>query len=408
MRLLFYVVIALSFSCLAAPPAAEQQARSLRLILSQADDAYYNKNESLMSDAAYDALREQYNNLISDWPELAEPKTVGAPVDDVKSIAHNSPALSLQKATSNEAVEDFLEKCSGEQLYCIEPKIDGLTVVLRYSDGLLTRALTRGDGKTGTDITAALLASGAVPARLSTPQTLEVRGEAFLPFAAFEVLNKRRTAAGESALKSPRNSAAGTLRLSDYAKIARRGLQIQLFEVLAANPEPATHSDALALIKAVGLPAIESRIAPATDVLSAVAALNQERSRLPFPTDGVVIRLNDRARFKQLGNTGHHPHGALARKWKETPKETRLLNIEWTRGKSGKLTPVAVFTPVEIDGATIQRASLYNENHLRAMDLKIGDQIRVIRSGGSIPEIIGRAPGARNGTETEIPDPPML
>jgi DNA ligase (NAD+) len=141
--------------------------------------------------------------------------------------------------------------------------------------------------------------------------------------------------------------------------------------------------------------------------MSAVVAFNQKRAGLAFPTDGVVIRLNDCALYKQLGSTSHHPRGALARKWKATPKETRLLRIEWTRATSGQLTPVAIFEPVDIDGATLQPPSLFTENYLRAMDLKIGDVILVIRAGGSVPEIIGRCSDRRTGAETDIPGPPQ-
>lgn len=407
LRHVLSVLIIFHIACAATPPAAVQQARNLKVILQQADEAYYNKNESLMSDAAYDALREQYEQLLSDYPELTTSLGVGTEPPADHRIDHNAPVLSLQKAYCDQEVSDFLEKCGQQHHYCVEPKVDGLTVVLHYRDGLLTHALTRGDGKTGTDVTTAILASGAAPSVLTNaPALLDVRGEAFLPFPAFETLNQRRIANGESPLKNPRNTASGTLQMKDYVEVARRGLKVQVFELLASSPEPATHTEALKLIRSAGLPVIESRAVPATDVLSAVSELNLRRPDLPFPTDGIVIRLDNRAVFKQLGHTAHHPRGTLARKYKETPKETRLLNIEWSRGESGKRTPVAIFEPIEIGGVTIQRASLHNLNHLRAMDLMIGDRIQIIRAGGSVPEVIGRSPAARTGNETAIPGLP--
>lgn len=400
-------VIALHMSSIAAPPAVEQQAQYLKKILRQADDAYYNQNDSLMSDAAYDALRGQYDQLLNTWPELAAPDSVGTSPAAGTYVAHNAPVLSLKKAYSTAAVEEFLETCGSGQLYCVEPKIDGLTVVLRYRNGLLVRALTRGDGTKGTDITTAVLASDAIPARLKkSTLTLEIRGEACMPFSAFEALNRRRSENGQPPLKSPRNTAAGTLRLHDYAELSRRGLQIRCFELLASERNPTTHAASLEIIQAAGLPVIESRTVSAADVPAAIETINRKRARLPVPTDGVVVRLNDRAAIERLGHTAHHPRGALARKWKEVPKETCLLRVEWSRGQTGKLTPVAIFKPVEIDGATLRRASLYNENHLRAMGLKIGDRILVIRSGGSVPEVIGRSSANRDGSETEIPGPP--
>lgn len=409
-RSLIAFALLINLSCTAAPPHITQQARNLQLILHQADDAYYNKNSSVMSDAAYDALREQYNHLVSTYPELAESRSPGAsPSKTALRIPHGTPILSLQKATSDGVVLEFIKTCGTEIEYCVEPKIDGLTVVLHYRNGLLTRALTRGDGINGTDITAAVLASGAVPATLNNaPAQLDVRGEAFMGFADFKELNRRRKASGEPALKSPRNTAAGTLKLNDYAEISRRNIHISIFDLLASDTLPPTQTETLAFIQSCGLPVIENHTIPGTRVLPAIEKLNQARKEFPFPTDGIVIRVNDRARYNSLGFTTHHPRGALARKYKMTPAETRLLRVDWSRGTTGKLTPIAVFEPVELDGATIQRASLYNLNYLRAMDLKIGDWIRVIRSAGSIPEIIGVCPGRRTGSETRVPDPPEI
>jgi len=407
MRKLLVLFIAIHLSCIAAPPPVEKQAARLRTILRQADEAYYNKSQSLMSNAAYDTLREQYDRLMAKYPELAETPRIGAPTEEsANRIAHSAPVLSLQKAYSDDAVTTFLRKCGTGTLFCIEPKIDGLSVVLRYRNGLLTQAATRGDGKTGTDVTAAILASGAVSSVLTNaPAILDVRGEAFLSFPAFEALNQRLSNDGQPLLKSPRNTAAGTLQLTDYSEIATRSLEIRIFELLETDAMPTTHSDALALIRSAGLPIIEHQTVPASNVLQTCSDLNRKRTLLPFPTDGLVIKVDDRAILQRLGATAHHPRGALARKYKELSVETRLLDIKWTRGKTGKLTPVAHFEPVNLRGATIQKATLHNLNHLRALDLKLGDWIRVTRAGGSVPEIIGLCPGRRTGSERPIRDP---
>jgi DNA ligase (NAD+) len=409
MRKLLLLFTAIQLTCAAAPQSVEQQADCLQVILRQADDAYHNHHQSLMSDAAYDALRGQYERLVSQYPELQTNPHVGAPTPKAGNrIPHTMPILSLQKAYSNEAVKAFLEKCGTNHLYCIEPKIDGLTIVLRYQNGLLLQAITRGDGKNGMDVTAAILASGTVPSELvNAPAQLEVRGEVFLTVPAFEALNHRRQDAGQPPLKSPRNTAAGTLRLSDYAEVANRNISIRIFELLATEPMPPAHTEALALFKSIGLPVIESHAATAADVLPAIKVLNQKRPELPYQTDGIVIRVNDRMVFEQLGATAHHPRGALARKYKTMPRETRLLSVEWSRGTTGKLTPVAHLEPIEIQGAIIQSATLHNLEHLRAMDLKLGDWIQVIRAGGSVPEIIGICPNRRTGNEIPIPDPAL-
>ncbi len=407
MRAPLFLFAALSFTCMAASPVVEQQARALQVVLRQADDSYYNKHQSELSDEAYDALRTQYDQLVADYPELAAENPVGAPVESgSRWVAHDVPVLSLEKVYSDDGIRDFLQRCGTNRLYCVEPKLDGLTVVLRYVNGRLAQALTRGDGKTGLDVTPALLASGAVPIVLSNvPARLELRGEALLSFTALEELNRRRAANGEPALKSPRNTASGTLMLKDYAEIARRTLTVQLFDLLAADPMPSTHAEALARLKAAGLPIVESRTVPAAEVLSAIETVNRARNSFPFATDGIVIKVDNLADFAGFGATAHHPRGAIARKYHETPVQTRLLSVEWTQGDTGKLTPIGIFDPVEINGATIQRATLHNAGYIRAMDLKIGDWIQVIRAGGSVPEIIGVILDRRTGSETEIPKP---
>ncbi len=403
-RCFFAFFCALVLSATAAPQAAEEQARHLQTILKQADEAYHNRATSIMSDSAYDALRAQYNTLTQRHPELKQNETVGASVQaSDRRGDHTTPILSLKKAISDQEVEAFIDRCGRDKLYSIEPKLDGLTVVLRYRSGLLTKALTRGNGLIGSDITEAIIASGAAPVSLSNaPTILDVRGEAVLPFDAFNALNKRRSTEGKSSLKSPRNTAAGTLRLSDYAEIAQRGLKIYFFDLLKTDVDLETHSDALLFIKNTGLPVIHHRILPSDQILEVTRKMNNTRTTSPIPTDGLVIRVNDYATFDHLGATAHHPRGALARKYPEIPVETQLLRVEWTRGRTGKTTPIGHFTPIEVSGATLKKASLHSLNHLRAMDLKLGDWILVIRAGGSVPEIIGRSDRRRSGEERPI------
>lgn len=403
--ILFFIVVQLT--CFAAPPDVEQQARALQTVLRQADDSYYNEHQSVMSDAAYDALRRQYDQLLADYPELSAEHTVGAPVSKSdRRVAHDAPVLSLEKVYSDEGIGRFLQQTGMNLLYCVEPKLDGLTVVLRYRNGLLVQAITRGDGKTGIDVTPAVLTSGMVPAALTnTPARLEVRGEALLPLPAFEALNRRRTENGLEPLKNPRNAASGTLMLTDYAEIAARSLSFQCFELLSSEPMPPTHSEALALLKRSGLPVVESKVVSAGEVLATIEDLNQRRTAFPFMTDGIVIKVNALTVRDRLGATAHHPRSAIARKYEETPVQTRLLGVDWSRSDSGKLTPVACFEPVEIHGVTIRRAMLHNMAYIRAMDLRIGDWINVIRAGGAVPEITGVRLDRRTGNETGIPSP---
>jgi len=405
MRLILLLFVSLYLSCLGAPLPAQEQAGYLQAVLRQADDAYYNRGKSIMGDAAYDALRAQYERLLVRYPEIGDASGVGAPVNG-SSRKHSSSVLSLKKAYSDEEVKTFVAKCGADQLFCVEPKIDGLTLVLRYHDGLLVGASTRGDGKSGFDVTAAVLASGAVPAEVAGKVgSIEVRGELYMPHGAFAALNQRRSEAGEALLKSPRNTAAGTMRLLDFGEVARRGLEFRAFELRAAEPMLPTHTEALAWIRNAGLYVVESRAVSASEVLSEVEALNRRRANFPFATDGIVIRLNDQAAFDALGATARYPRGALARKYKEVPVETRLLSVEWKRGEKGRLTPVAILEPVELQGATVRRASLHSLPHLRALDLRLGDWVKAVRAGGAVPEIIGVDISRRTGAEKPIPDP---
>ncbi|MEI6892139.1 MAG: hypothetical protein V5783_08215 [Pontiella sp.] len=359
------------WSCWAAPVPVEQHAARLKTLLQQADAAYYNHGAPIMGDAAYDALQVQYETLWAAYPDLPALAEVGAvPEADGWRSPHTVPVLSLKKAYSDEDVLAFIDRCGREKIYCVEPKLDGLTVVLRYQNGLLIQALTRGDGKVGINITTAIMASGCVPTRLANaPNSIELRGEILLSFSAFAALNDRRIQAGLSGLKSPRNSAAGTVRLNDLSEVARRGLQVRIFDVIDRDLDALTHTAVLAELSAFGLPVVESRRVPGADVLRVLTELNLLRADALFPTDGWVIRLNSCEAFKQWGTTEKYPRGAIARKYRSVPVETILLRIEWARGDTGRLTPVAHFAPIEMEGATLQRASLHSLDHLRALDL---------------------------------------
>ncbi len=407
MRIQLLILSLVCLSCFATPEQVARQAAALRSVLQQADEAYYNAGDPIMSDAAYDALREQYEELRGDYPDLPDLFSVGADVPDMDSpVPHTRPMLSLKKAYSDQAVADFLKKCGTNETYCVEPKIDGLTVVLRYREGKLVRALTRGDGLSGMDVTPQIMATGCVPLVLTNaPAVLEVRGEVFMPFDAFETLNVRRRQAGQNPLKSPRNSAAGTLRMKDLSEVAQRGLACCIFDVVEIDFMPQTQINGLTLALGWGFPVVECHAVSGCEVVEQVNELNLKRAGLPFPTDGIVIRLNDCAAFQRMGMTARYPNGALARKYKSVPVETRLIGVEWTRGDTGRLTPVALFEPVDLNGATLERASLHSLDHLRALDLMIGDRIQVIRAGGTVPEIVGRCPGPRTGDEKPVPDP---
>lgn len=390
----------------AVPEAVDRRAGNLRTVLRQADEAYQT-GQPIMSDEAYDALQAQYELLCEHYPELPGLSAVGAPVPaGAERVAHSRPMRSLKKVFSDAELAGFARGCGAGAWFCIEPKIDGVSILLTYLDGQLHQALTRGDGIFGMDATRQLMASGAVPLQLTNaPARVEVRGELFFTHDAFAQLNRQRGEMGDQPLASPRNAAAGTLRLKDLSEVARRGLDCRAFELVFADTMPETHATCLERMAVWGLPVVESRRVRSAEMLPAVAMLHRQMDELPFPADGIVIRLDDRAAFERMGSTARYPHAAVARKYPSIPHESRLLRVEWLRSDQGRLTPVACFEPVEIGGAVVQRASLHSPEHLCALDLMIGDRILVIRAGGSIPQVIGRSPRPRDGSETPVPVP---
>lgn len=396
--LVYSLLLATAVQSMPVPQSAIVQAEHLQRILQQADEAYYNRDESLFSDSAYDTLREQLKKLQVQYPELETEEAVGA-APAKKTAQHSAPVLSLKKAYSDAEIHKFIDRCGSNQWFCVEPKIDGLTLVVEYRNALLYEARTRGDGHEGENVTDAVMASGAVPLQLTgDARHITIRGELFMRNEALDQLNEQRKLQGQKPLKSARNSAAGSLRLKDFRETASRKLEFQAFSLRV--PDWPTHTKALALMKQSGIPVIDSNRVKGTDVIATMTALRQSA----LPTDGVVIKLDDLKRFEDMGATSHHPRGAIARKWKTKPIETVLRKVEWSLGEKGRWTPVAHFDPVEINGATIQRATLHNIDHISALDLRIDDHILVIRSGGTIPEIIAVQKEKRTGAETPVPD----
>lgn len=409
MRFMLGLFFVLSVVCFGGPASVREQATCLREILREADDAYYNREDPIMGNQAYDALREQYERLIALHPERGLEAQVGAPVSaEAKKEKHVLPVLSLKKAYTDSEVVHFLEGSASNTLYCIEPKIDGVSLIVRYQDGFLVKAMTRGDGHTGCDVTSAVLVSGALPVRLNAEASFEMRGELYLPKRAFEVLNQRRLEEGKAVLRSARNTAAGTLRLKKVAEIARRGLTFSAFELRESDEMPATHADALRMLEAWGISVVPHRVVDGASVLDAIEALQVRRVDFPYLTDGMVVRVNDRAAYQALGCTKHHPRGALARKYPEMPVETRLVQMEWRVGERGRVIPIACFEPVELNGAVVQRANLHSIAHFRALDLREGDWIEVVRAGGAVPEVIRVDTARRSGMEKIIEVPSGL
>jgi len=365
---------------------------------------YHVLDDPTISDAQFDALIAELKRLEEENPELITPDSptqrVGAPVGELFApVRHLRPMFSLDNAASREDLETWeqrLERQLGRppQGYVAELKIDGLAVVLTYRDGVLVTGATRGDGVTGEDITANLRTIKSVPLRLldqSPPAVLEVRGEVYMPEAAFAELNRRQAEAGDRLFANPRNAAAGSVRQKDSGITAKRPLDIFVYAVSDARPNPfATHWDAMQALGEAGfkINPRSRRCADIQAVITTCAELERDRANLGYDADGVVIKVDSLDQQRPLGATTHHPRWAVAYKFPAQQATTVVRKIEINVGRTGALTPTALLDPVEIAGATISRATLHNADEIERLDVREGDTVIVERAGDVIPHIL--------------------
>ncbi|MFC3962826.1 NAD-dependent DNA ligase LigA [Nocardia jiangsuensis] len=368
-------------------------------------DAYY-RGSPLVADAEYDVVEDELRALIAEHPELApDPnplEQVGAPAVLHAPVRHSRPMLSLEKATKPEQVAAFFERFPGQPV-AVMPKLDGLSLALVYDDGALLRAVTRGDGTTGDDVTPLVRALvDGVPERIEVPGRVEVRGEAVMLRSTFLAYN---TAHPDKPLINPRNAAAGTLRAKDPATVAERRLQFFGFDL--DTSEGGAASDLGEGLAAIGVAGAAMQVcADAEAAQAAITAIEQGRNDLDYDLDGAVLRLADRAAYAAAGTRSNSPRGALAFKFAAEEKTTLLNEVIWDVGKTGKIVPVAWLEPVFVGGTTVTRATLANQEVIRARDIKVGDTVLVRRAGDVIPFVAGVLDAAkRTGEEQEIEVP---
>ncbi len=367
-------------------------------------DAYY-RGEPLVADADYDALEDELRALIAAHPELApDPnplETVGAPALLHAPVRHSRPMLSLDKATSPEQVAAFFDRFPGQPVV-VMPKLDGLSLALVYEGGRLARAVTRGDGTTGDDVTVLVraLASG-VPHGVDAAGRVEVRGELVMLRSTFAAYN---AAHPDKPLINPRGAAAGTIRAKDPAQVAERRLQFFAFDLDTEDGAQADLEDAL---RTLGFDAAEMRHCDdAAAAQDEIAAIEARRGELDYDLDGAVLRLADRNAYAAAGTRSNSPRGALAFKYAAEEKTTLLADVVWDVGKIGKVAPVAVLEPVYVGQTTVTRATLANQEVIRARDVRIGDTVLVRRAGDVIPFVAGVLDASRRtGAEREIVAP---
>src|SRR5215211_8057432 len=367
-------------------------------------DAYY-RGEPLVADADYDALEDELRGLIAEHPEhTPEPNpldAVGAPTVLHAPVRHSRPMLSLEKAATSDQVAAFFDRFPGQPVI-VMPKLDGLSLALVYEDGRLARAVTRGDGTTGEDVTVLVRAlADGIPDAIEAPGRAEVRGELVMLRSTFAAYN---AAHPDKPLINPRGAAAGTIRAKDPAVVAERRLEFFAFDLDTSDGARADVEDAL---RTLGFAAADMRHCDdAAAAQEAIAAIETRRGELDYDLDGAVLRLADRNAYAAAGTRSNSPRGALAFKYAAEEKTTLLSDVVWDVGKIGKVAPVAVLEPVFVGGTTVTRATLANQEVIRARDVRIGDTVLVRRAGDVIPFVAGVLDaGKRTGAEREIEPP---
>lgn len=406
---------------------AKERIEYLSRFLTECNRAYYVDDSPLVSDYEFDMLLKELEGLEKQYPDLALPgspasRVGGEPVKDFPTVVHSVPMLSLGNTYSREEIAEFdarLRKLSPEPFdYVCELKYDGLSISLTYDEGVLARAVTRGDGIRGDEVTANVRTIRSVPLRLPAasrglradsfpgaaprggaayPAHFEIRGEVLMPRASFEELNAQREEIGESPFANPRNAASGSLKLQDPAEVSRRKLDCFLYFLLGQGirmedgSAADLHSERLELARAWGFKTgnYYRRCADLQEVYGYIDYWDKEREHLPFDIDGIVIKVNQTHLWPVLGSTAKSPRWAIAYKFKAERVRTRLKSIDFQVGRTGAVTPVANLDPVALGGTVVRRASLHNADIIGRMDVRIGDYVYVEKGGEVIPKIVG-------------------
>jgi len=405
--------------------AAAQRAQELREELSRHNRLYYVLDEPEIGDDVYDELLDELRAIEAEHPELQTPDSptlrVGAPpLERFEQVEHVEAMLSLGNARNEEELRAWenrlanylkrLDIAASEFSYTTEPKIDGLAISLTYEDGVLVRGATRGDGRVGEDVTQNLRTIGSVPLRIPrAPALIEVRGEAYLPIAAFRALNERRAEAGEPTFANPRNSAAGSIRQLDPNLAAERPLSTWIYGIggVRGGLDLATHMDEVEWLSERGF-----KVNPDTEHHGGVEGVvkrchwwEERRDQLDYEIDGVVVKVDERALWRELGVVGREPRWAIAWKFPPTTATTTMKKVVWNVGRTGHLVPFAMLEPVHVGGVTVSTATLHNEEDLERKDVREGDEVVVMRAGDVIPQVVSpRLP--RKNKSARKPRPP--
>ena len=376
---------------------------------------YYVLDDPTIEDDEYDRLMRRIKEIEAENPEIVSESSPtqhvgGYAINTFEKVTHEVQMGSLQDVFSKGELYEFderVKKAVGKAVYCVEPKIDGLSVSLEYKDGVFVRGSTRGDGFVGEDITKNLKTIKSIPMELSEKiPFIEVRGEVYMPKADFEKLVKKQLENDEQPAKNPRNAAAGSLRQKDSRVTASRGLDIFVFNLQRIEGRELTcHSESLDYMKSLGFNVIDGykTFDNIEDAVSRIMEIGENRQSYSYDIDGAVIKVDNFELRNELGSTAKVPKWAVAFKYPPEEKETKLLDIEINVGRTGALTPVAVFEPVWLAGTTVSRAVLHNQDYIDSKDIRIGDIIAVRKAGDIIPEVVRSVSHAENSEPFIIP-----
>jgi len=387
----------------------EERARSLREVIAEHNRRYHELDDPTVSDAEYDEQVRALRALEEEFPELITPdsptQTVGSrPSTTFTPVVHRVPMMSLDNAFAEaelhawgDRLQRRLDEGEGpvDVGYVCEPKIDGLAISIRYEGGRFVQAATRGDGRTGEDVTANIATLSEVPADLGpgAPSVLEIRGEVYMSTPAFAALNEGQVAKGLRPFVNPRNAAAGALRQKDSSITASRDLSLWTYQLgeIEGGPAITTHHETLDHLRGLGFPVNPEirTLASLEEVYAYCRDRQARRHDLPYEIDGVVVKVDDLARRADLGSTSKAPRWAIAYKFPPEERTTKLLDIMVSVGRTGRATPFAVLEPVFVGGVTVSKATLHNEDQVRAKDVRPGDTVIVRRAGDVIPEVLG-------------------
>lgn len=383
--------------------SARERILQLRRELHEHNHNYYVLNSPSISDYEFDMLLRELQELEEQYPDMydaASPtQRVGSDITkEFKQVAHKYPMLSLGNTYSKEEVAEFYERVrrflNEDFEICCELKFDGTSISLTYADGRLVRAVTRGDGEKGDDVTANVRTIRTVPLLLhgtGYPAEFEIRGEVLMPWAVFERLNEERARNGEQLFANPRNAASGTLKLQDSSVVAKRGLDAYLYFMLGEQLPAESHYENLQVARQWGFKVSDTTCKCRTldEVFAFIDRMDVERKNLPFATDGIVLKVNSLRQQKNLGYTAKSPRWAIAYKFQAERAVTRLNEVTYQVGRTGVVTPVANLDPVQLSGTVVKRASLHNADIIEKLDLHIGDMVYVEKGGEIIPKITG-------------------